>query len=157
MKAVALGVVLLVAVAGAATGAWVLLRDDRGDGDGRDPYAAALADLCVQARGEIEALGRPSETPIDVVYAGTVRIGRELLAQTLELTPPEEKKARVAVFAHQYGLYLDGLEYAYHYLENQGNQVAFVQIVNGALANLANAERAATELGAPECAVRPFE
>ena len=157
MKAVALGVVLLVAVAGAATGAWVLLRDDGGDGDGRDPYAAALADLCVQARGEIEALGRPSKTPIDVVYAGTVRIGRELLAQTRELTPPEEKKARVAVFAHQYGLYLDGLEYAYHYLENQGNQVAFVQIVNGALANLANAERAATELGAPECAVRPFE
>jgi len=156
MKAVALGVVLLVAVAGAATGAWVLLRDDGGDGDGRDPYAAALADLCVQARGDIEALGRPSETPIDVVYAGTVRIGRELLAQTLELTPPE-KKARVAVFAHQYGLYLDGLEYAYHYLENQGNQVAFVQIVNGALANLANAEGAATELGAPECAVRPFE
>lgn len=157
MKAVALGVVVLVAVAGAATGAWVLLRDDGGDGDGREPYATALADLCVQARGEIEALGRPSETPIDVVYAGTVRIGRELLAQTLELTPPEEKKARVAVFAHQYGLYLDGLEYAYHYLENQGNQVAFVQIVNGALANLANAERAATELGAPECAVRPFE
>ena len=157
MKAVALGVVLLVAVAGAATGAWVLLRDDGGDGDGRDPYAAALADLCVQARGEIEALGPPSETPIDVVYAGTVRIGRELLAQTRDLTPPEEKKARAAVFAHQYGLYLDGLEYAYHYLENQGNQVAFVQIVNGALANLANAERAATELGAPECAVRPFE
>ena len=157
MKAVALGVVLLVAVAGAATGAWVLLRDDGGDGDGRDPYAAALADLCVQARGEIEALGRPSETPIDVVYAGTVRIGRELLAQTRELTPPEEKKARVAVFAHQYGLYLDGLEYAYHYLGNQGNQVAFVQIVNGALANLTNAERAAKELGAPECAVRPFE
>ena len=121
------------------------------------PTPPPLADLCVQARGEIEALGRPSETPIDVVYAGTVRIGRELLAQTRELTPPEEKKARVAVFAHQYGLYLDGLEYAYHYLENQGNQVAFVQIVNGALANLANAERAATELGAPECAVRPFE
>ena len=60
MKAVALGVVLLVAVAGAATGAWVLLRDDGVDGDGRGPYAAALADLCVQARGEIEALGRPS-------------------------------------------------------------------------------------------------
>ena len=157
MKAVALGVVLLVAVAGAATGAWVLLRDDGGDGEGRDPYAAALADLCVQARGEIEALGRPSEPPLDVVYAGTVRIGRELLAQTRDLTPPEEKKAHVAVFAHQFGLYLDGLEYAYHYLENQGNQVAFVQIVNGALANLANAERAATELGAPECAVRPFE
>ena len=157
MKAVALGVVLLVAVAGAAIGAWALLRDDGGGGDGRDPYAAALADLCVQARGEIEALGRPSDTPIDVVYAGTVRIGRELLAQARDLTPPEAKKARAAEFAHQYGLYLDGLEYAYHYLENQGNQVAFVQIVNGALANLANAERVAKELGAPECAVRPFE
>ena len=140
---------LLVAVAGAAAGAWALLRDGGGDGDGRDPYAAALADLCVQARGEIEALGRPSETPIDVVYAGTVRIGREMLAQARDLTPPEEKKARAAVFAHQYSLYLDGLEYAYHYLENQGNQVAFVQIVNGALANLTNAERAAKELGAP--------
>jgi len=157
MKVVVLGVVLLVAVAGAAAGAWALLRDDGDDRDGRDPYAAALADLCVEARGEIEALGRPSDTPIDVVYAGTVRIGREMLAQARYLAPPEENKALPAVFVHQYGLYLDGLEYAYHYLGNQGNQVAFVQIVNGALANLTNAERAAKELGAPECAVRPFE
>ena len=157
MKAVALGVVLLVAVAGAATGAWALLRDSGGDHDGRDPYASALADLCVEARGEIEALGRPSDTPIDVVYPGTVRIGRALLAKAGELTAPGAKQARAAEFAHQYGLYLDGLEYAYHYLENQGNQVAFVQIVNGALANLRNAERVAKELGAPECAVRPFE
>ena len=123
----------------------------------RDPYASALADLCVEARSEIEALGRPSDTPIDVVYPGTVRIGRALLAKARDLTPPEEKQARAAEFAHQYGLYLDGLEYAYHYLENQGNQAAFVQIVNGALANLRNAERVAKELGAPECAVRPFE
>ena len=86
-----------------------------------------------------------------------MRIGREMLAQARDLTPPEEKKARAAVFAHQYSLYLDGLEYAYHYLENQGNQVAFIQIVNGALANLMNAERAAKDLGAPHCAVRPFE
>jgi hypothetical protein len=157
MKAVALGVVLLVVVAGAATGAWALLRDSGGGGDGRAPYASAIADLCVEARTQIEALGRPSDTPIDVVYPGTVRIGRAFLAQAGELTPPEAKKARAAELAHQYGLYLDGLEYAYHYLENQGNQVAFVQIVNGALANLANAERVATELGAPECAVRPFE
>ena len=129
-----------------------------GGGDGRDPYASALADLCVEARGEIEALGRPSDTPIDVVYAGTVRIGRELLAQARDLTPPEAKKARAAEFAHQYGLYLDGLEYAYHYLENQGNQVAFVQIVNGALANLAQRGAAwRRSSGAPECAVRPFE
>ncbi len=157
MKVVALAVVLLVAVAGAAAGAWALLRDSGGDRDTRDPYASALADLCVEARGEIEALGRPSDTPIDVVYPGTVRIGRALLAQARDLTPPEEQKARAAEFAHQYGLYLDGLEYAYHYLENQGNQVAFVQIVNGALANLSKAEQVAKELGAPECAVRAFE
>ena len=57
----------------------------------------------------------------------------------------------------QYGLYFDGLEYAYHYLENQGNQVAFVQIVNGALANLANAERAAKSWARRNAPSRPFE
>ena len=157
MKAVALGIVLLVAVAGAATVAWALLRDSGGSRDGDDPYVSALEDLCVGARSEIEALGRPTDTPIDVVYPGTVRIGRAMLAKAGDLTPPEGKRARAAQFAHQYSLYLDGLEYAHHYLENQGNQVAFVQIVNGALANLRNAERLAVELGAPNCAVRPFE
>ncbi len=157
MKAVALGVVLLVVVAGAATGAWALLRDSGDSGEERGPYASALADLCLDARTQIEALGRPSDTPIDVVYPGTVRIGRAFLAKAKDLTPPSGQQARAGELAHQYGLYLDGLEYAYHYLQNQGNQVAFVQIVNGALANLRNAERVATELGAPECAVRPFE
>ena len=157
MKAVALGVVLIVVVAAAATGAWALLRGGGGDGDARDPYASALADQCVRARSQIEALGRPSDTPIDVVYPGTVRIGRGFLVKVGALTPPAGKRARATEFAHQYGLYLDGLEYAYRYLENQGNQVAFVQIVNGALANLRNAERVARELGAPECAIRPFE
>ena len=81
MKAVALGVVVLVVVAGAATGAWVLLRNSGGGGEERGPYASALADLCVEARTQIEVLGRPSDTPIDVVYPGTVRIGRALLAK----------------------------------------------------------------------------
>ena len=156
MKRAVLGVVLLVLVAGAATSAWALLRDS-GGGPARTTYASALADLCVEARTEIEALGRPSDTPIDVVYPGTVRVGRRFLAKAEKLSPPAGKQDLAAELVSQYGLYLDGLEYAYHYLKNQGNQAAFVQIVNGALANLRSTERAAKELGAPECAVRPFE
>jgi len=156
MKALALGVVLVVLVAVGAAAAYAVLRDDGGS-DEREPYAAALAALCVDARKEVEALGRPSDTPIDVVYPGTVRIGRAFLARAAALTPPAGKQDRAAELTHQYGLYLDGLDYAYHYLKNQGNQAAFIQIVNGALANLRNAERAAKELEAPECAIRPFE
>ena len=54
-------------------------------------------------------------------------------------------------------MYYDGLAYAYTFLTTQNNQVAFVQIVNGAMANLGNAETAAKQLGAPDCALRPFE
>lgn len=156
MKAVALGVVLLVVAVAGATVAYVLLRDD-GDGETRAPYAASLAGLCAEARTQIEALGRPSDTPIDVVYPGTVRIGRAFVARARALTPPAGQRQRAAELVQQYGLYFDGLEYAYGYLTKQRNQVAFVQIVNGALANLRQAEAAAKELGAPECAIRPFE
>jgi hypothetical protein len=55
------------------------------------------------------------------------------------------------------GLYYDGLEYAYGYLTVQRDQQAFGQIVGGAVANLSLAEADAKALGAPECAVRPFE
>ena len=60
-------------------------------------------------------------------------------------------------FLAQRGLYYDGLEYAYQFLTTQKNQIAFVRIVDGAIANLDNAETAAKAIGAPECALRPFE
>lgn len=157
MKAVALGVVLLVVVAAGATTAYVLLESDGTAGDTRASYAASLAGLCVETRTQIEALGRPSDTPIDVVYPGTVRIGRAFVTRARALTPPPGQRKRAAELVHQYALYYDGLQYAYGYLTRERNQVAFVRIVNGALANLRNAEAAARVLGAPECAVRPFE
>ena len=39
----------------------------------------------------------------------------------------------------------------------QKNQAAFVRIVDGALANLTEAEAAAKAIGAQECTLRPFE
>jgi len=57
----------------------------------------------------------------------------------------------------QRALYYDGLAYAHQFLTVQKNQVAFVRIVNGALANLGKAEAAAEVLGAKQCMLRPFE
>jgi hypothetical protein len=147
---VAVGVVIVLGV-----GAFFVFRGD--DGPKQTTYASQLSKLCVDARSQTEALGQPNEIPISKLYPGTVEIGRAFLREARALDPPREQAAAAKKFLEQSGLYYDGLEYAYQFLTMQNNQPAFVRIVNGAIANLAQAETAATELGAPDCALRPFE
>jgi hypothetical protein len=148
--AVAVGVVIALGV-----GAFLVFRGD--DGPKQTTYASQLSKLCVDARSQIEALGKPNEIPISKLYPGTVKIGRAFVAQARELDPPPAQAAAAKQFVEQSALYYDGLAYAYTFLTTQNNQVAFVQIVNGATANLDKAETAARELDAPDCALRPFE
>jgi hypothetical protein len=145
--------IVLVAV---AVGAILLLRNDTTDTPARLAFASQLAALCDDTRTKVEALGRPAETPIETVYGGTVRLGRAFASSARELDPPAGKAQDVKGMLAQFGLYYDGLEYALAFYQ-QGNQVAFVRIVDGALSNLDHAERIARSLGAPECARRPFE
>jgi len=150
--AVAAGIVLIVVGIAAA----VLLRRDSTDAPDRSPFATQLAALCDDTRTKIEALGRPAETPIETVYGGTVRLGRAFVESSRALDTPPGQAARAKEMLGQFALYFDGLDYALAFY-HQGNQVAFVRIVDGALANLDHAEEIARELGAPECARRPFE
>lgn len=150
--AVAAGI-LVVAV---AAGAFLALRKDAKDAPERTAFATRLAALCDDTRTKVEALGRPAETPIETVYGGTVRLGRTFVSSARALDPPPGQAREAKEMLAQFGLYYDGLEYALAFYQ-QGNQDAFVRIVDGALTNLDNAEAAARRLGAPECARRPFE
>ena len=91
------------------------------------------------------------------IYPGTMRIGRAFLNDAKQLQPPPEQAAPAKTFLAHRALYYDGLRYAYQFLAVQKNQTAFVRIVDGALANLDNAEAAAKAIGARECTLRPFE
>jgi hypothetical protein len=154
MKAALIGLSAVAAVA-LVIGAYFFFR--AGGGDTPTSYAAQLEKLCTDARKQIEGLGTPSETPMTKLYPGTVRIGRAFVKDAGRLQPPSEQASAAKTFVQGRGLYYDGLAYAYQFLTVQKNQVAFVRIVDGALANLANAETAAKALGAPACALRPFE
>jgi len=154
MKAALIGLVALAALALAA-GAYFLFRPS--SGSGQTAYAAQLEVLCTNTRKQTEALGQPNEIPIAKLYLGTARIGRAFLRDARRLQPPPDQAASAKTFLQQRGLYYDGLEYAYQFLTTQKNETAFVRIVDGALANLTNAEAAAKALGAPACTLRPFE
>ena len=154
MRAALIGVAVGAVIA-LGVGAFFVFRGD--DGPTPTTFASQLSELCVSARTQIEALGQPSEIPISKLYPGTVKIGRAFVAQARALDPPPVQAAAAKRFVEQSALYYDGLAYAYTFLTTQNNQVAFVQIVNGAMANLGNAETAAKQLGAPDCALRPFE
>lgn len=154
MRAALIGVAVGAVIA-LGVGAFFVFRGD--DGPTPTTFASQLSELCVSARTQIEALGQPSDIPISKLYPGTTKIGRAFVAQARALDPPPAQAAAAKRFVEQSALYYDGLAYAYTFLTTQNNQVAFVQIVNGAMANLGNAETAAKQLGAPDCALRPFE
>jgi hypothetical protein len=154
MKAALIGLLAVAAVA-IGIGAYLVFRPD--GGGSTSEYAQQLDALCLDARRQVEALGQPSSTPMSKLYPGTVRIGRAFVKDAKKLQPPPGQAAAAKTFLEQRALYYDGLAYAYEYLAVQKNEVAFVRIVNGALANLGRAEAAAKALGAQQCTLRPFE
>jgi hypothetical protein len=154
MKAALIGLLAVAAVA-VGIGAYLALRPD--GGSSTSDYASRLDALCLDERTRVEALGQPSTTPLSKLYPGTVRIGRAFLKDAGQLEAPPEHAADAKTFLQQRGLYYDGLDYAYQFLTVQKNQTAFIRIVDGAIANLGNAEAAAKAIGAEACTLRPFE
>jgi hypothetical protein len=154
MKAVVIGLCALAIVA-LVVGGYLLFRP--ATSAKQTSYATHLEALCADSRKQVEALGRPSDVPINKLFPGIVRIGRTFLVDARRLQPPPEQAAEAKTFLRERGLYYDGLAYAKAFLTTQRNEVAFVRIVDGANANLAMAEAAAKSLGAPVCALRPFE
>jgi hypothetical protein len=123
----------------------------------RGTYATSLSAACTSLRTQIEALGKPSDTPISKVYPGTVKLGRAFVERLKLLRPPVADRARATSMVRQYGYYFDGLAYAYALLTKRHSQVAFIQTAAAADSNRDLATGYARKLGAPACARQPFE
>ena len=120
-------------------------------------YAKRLSASCTSMREQIEALGKPSDTPIAKVYPGTVKIGRAFLREVAKLDPPAGSQAKVKAMVREYGYYFDGLGLAYALLTKRKSEQGFVQTAAAAVANLHLAVGNASKLGATDCARQPFD
>jgi hypothetical protein len=120
-------------------------------------YAKQLSSACTDMRKQIEALGKPGDTPIAKIYPGTVKIGHAFVRKIRLLEPPAAEKANARKMVQQFGYYFDGLAIGYAVLTKRGSQGGFIQTVSAAVANQRLAERYATRLGAAACARNPFE
>jgi hypothetical protein len=121
-----------------------------------DAYATRLSSACDDMREKIEALGKPSDTPIAKIYPPSVKIGRAFVRQIRALDPPPAERGTAASMAKQFGYYFDGLALGYAVLTKRASQQGFIQTVGGAVQNLKLAEGYARTLGAEACARRPF-
>jgi hypothetical protein len=121
-----------------------------------DAYTKQLSSACDDMRTKIEALGKPTDTPLSKIYPGSVRIGRAFVKQVELLRPPAADTANAGLMVKQFGYYFDGLAIGYAVLTKRASQQGFIQTVQGAVANLHLAEGYARKLGAPACAREPF-
>jgi hypothetical protein len=121
-----------------------------------DAYTKQLSSACDDMRTKIEALGKPTDTPLSTIYPGSVRIGRAFVEQLKLLRPPAADTANAGLLVEQFGYYFDGLALGYAVLTKRASQQGFIQTVQGAVANLRLAEGYARKLGAPACAREPF-
>jgi hypothetical protein len=122
-----------------------------------DSYATKVSSACTSMRKAIEALGKPSDTPIAKIYPGTVKIGHAFVKQLKLLHPPRAQRVRAASMVQQYGYYFDGLAFAYAILTKRGSQAGFIQTAAGADANRDLAVGDARKLGASACVRQPFD
>ena len=144
------GHLLLVVLALAVTGCG---GDDEPN---RPAVAAELAALCDEARQDIEALGLPAEVGIAVVRPwanrGT-RLGADI--RQLDTATPAEREL-LDYLAAAYEEYYAGLRLGATIYAQTKSAEAYAATVERGKPFLAEADRLATLLGAPECTVRPF-
>ncbi len=144
-----------VSVIALGVGAFFVFRGD--DGPTQTTFASQLSELCVDARTQVEALGQPSEIPISKLYPGTVKIGRAFLEQARALDPPPEQAAAAKTFLEQRRCTTTASSTPTSSSPPRTTRLHSSGSWTGRLANLGNAETAAKTIGAPECALRPFE
>ena len=122
----------------------------------RPRVAAELAALCEEARQDVEALGLPAEVGIAVVRPwanrGTRR-GEDI--RRLEAETPEEREL-LGSLATAYEEYYAGLRLGATIYARTKSAEAYAATVERGKTFLAEADRLATQLDAPECTVRPF-
>jgi hypothetical protein len=127
-----------------------------GDGDERSAAAERAALLCDEARADIEALGLPAEAGIGIVRPWANRGTR--LAKDIRVlqgaTPSEDETLQKLATALDE--YYAGLRLGHTIYTQTKSFDAYAATIERANAFLADADAAAVDLGAPECAVRPF-
>ncbi|MGL6279393.1 MAG: hypothetical protein ACRC50_07555 [Gaiella sp.] len=125
-------------------------------GDDGSTLARELDALCVEARADVEALGLPAERGIGVVAPWAKR-GKQLARAVakVDTTSPQEAE-QVATLSKYLSEYYAGLSLAYLIYRNTKSAENYAVAVDRADPFLTSAETLATELGATECAVRPF-
>ena len=121
----------------------------------RSALAEQLAQLCDQARADVEALGLPGEKGFSVMKP-TAEIGLRFAkdVKKLQATTAAEKE-QVASLAEYFRFYYNELRAAVKLYE-VGHQEVYAITLSRAKGTLESAEALATRMGAPECAVRPF-
>ena len=126
------------------------------DGDERSAAAEQAASLCDDARADIEALGLPAEAGIGIVRPWANR-GTQLAKdiRALDGTTPSEDET-IRKLATSLDEYFAGLRLGHTIYTETKSFDAYAATVERADAFLADADAAAVDLGAPECAVRPF-
>ena len=126
-------------------------------GDDRSDLAEQVAALCDEARLDIEALGLPSETGIAVIRPWANR-GTKLAKDIRALDGgSESEQETVAALATALDEYYAGLRLGHTIYEQTRSSEAYAQTIERAKAFQADADAAATELGATECTRRPFD
>ena len=141
----ALAVVLVAGLAGCG-----------GDESTRSTLPERLAALCKEARTDIEELGLPSERGVEIVRPWAAR-GARLADDVgrLEFATSRER-VQLRSLARSLREYYGGLRLGYDVYTRTRSLEAYAAAVDRAKAFLAEADAVAVDLGAPECAVRPF-
>ena len=128
-----------------------------GGGDERSAAVEQVAALCETARADVEALGLPSEKGPDVVGDWANR-GRKLAAAVKKVESDDaEEQQRVASLAEYLNEYYSGLRLAYIVYVQTKSSESYALALDRAKAFLVDAEELAVQMGADECAKRPFE
>jgi hypothetical protein len=155
VKRYAVAMVVLAAVAVVAAGCGAKKEASPPPAPPRSALAERLAHLCNQARAETEALGLPGDVGFKVMKP-TAQIGLRFAAKVKKLkgTTPQERR-QIARVAEGFRFYYNELRAAVE-LYAVGHSEVYEITLSRAKPSLESAEKLATRMGAPECAVRPF-
>jgi hypothetical protein len=122
----------------------------------RPALPAELGRLCDETRAAVEVLGEPRDVGAEV-FRPWAQLGRDFVTDVRRLrgTTPRQRRQldRLADF---YKGFYDNLQISYD-LFRAGRSTSIKMTLERAYALLASGEALAVRMGAPECAVRPFE
>jgi len=149
------GAMRAVAVVIALAGALALSGCGGGGGGERSALSLKLAALCEQARSDFEELGPPEREGFDVIPK-LVKIGLRLASTIATLEGESDvDREQIRTLASRYESYWKEIDLGYGFYE-LGNAKGLKAAVEQATPELEAAEALATQMGAPECAERPF-